>query len=272
MLGEAQRRAERQLAKKEQQQKEMARKKEEGGGDGGTRSTVTSKFSVSSSIANGAESVREEEDEETAAVRQEVMIARMQRLTMAFAADEDDEDEDELYPRVRPADSRSRTASAHAAAATLAASLTAHASADGGNPVDAQVGQSAFDEPEWLREAAVIIRTPSDSSCLSELDTITEVPQPPNSMPPSPNESAKAVFVPKGYLLKRSPAKSIGLLQRFAWQRRWFEVSADAFSWYASSDAAVSGQEPLGRVLAAWCSPPSPRRTAAASKLISATG
>jgi hypothetical protein len=42
--------------------------------------------------------------------------------------------------------------------------------------------------------------------------------------------------------------KSLGLLKKFAWQRRWFELTNDAFCWYVSANASTSGQEPLGRV------------------------
>lgn len=65
--------------------------------------------------------------------------------------------------------------------------------------------------------------------------------------------------------------KSLGMLKKLAWQRRWFEVTDDSFSWYAtaspgnvqlplpqpvacvlrryaSAQAAQAGDEPLGRV------------------------
>mmetsp|Transcript_21029 Transcript_21029/g.53826 ORF Transcript_21029/g.53826 Transcript_21029/m.53826 type:complete len:381 (+) Transcript_21029:1070-2212(+) len=65
---------------------------------------------------------------------------------------------------------------------------------------------------------------------------------------PSPTVAGTA-WEPRAYLLKRSPAKSLGLLgKKFAWQRRWFEVTPDTFCWYASSQAAAAGHEPLGRV------------------------
>ena len=59
---------------------------------------------------------------------------------------------------------------------------------------------------------------------------------------------AGAKWEPRAYLLKRSPAKSLGLLKKFAWQRRWFEVNTETLCWYASSQAAAMGQVPLGRV------------------------
>lgn len=54
---------------------------------------------------------------------------------------------------------------------------------------------------------------------------------------------------PRGYLLKRSPAKPLGLLgKKFAWQRRWFIATSETLCWYASSQAATVGHAPLGRV------------------------
>ena len=43
-----------------------------------------------------------------------------------------------------------------------------------------------------------------------------------------------------GYLEKKST--------KGKWQRRWFEVTADHFCWYASARAAADGTDPLGRV------------------------
>ena len=46
------------------------------------------------------------------------------------------------------------------------------------------------------------------------------------------------------------PQKLAGgfMLKKFAWQRRWFEIDSDAFSWYASAQAAKVGHDHLGRV------------------------
>ena len=59
--------------------------------------------------------------------------------------------------------------------------------------------------------------------------------------------STEAAWQPRAYLLKCSPAAG-GLLKKFAWQKRWFEVSDHDFRWFPNHQSASAGAEPLGRV------------------------